>query len=107
MQALNPKAPLTTLLGFFWILLTIFLFLGLSVLVFVTPRFPLAMGVIRTTGRSGLWVTLLPTLVGAAGRSLEERGTGSLACRGLFVILVADNIKRFTECVECQTVFLY
>ena len=38
---------------------------------------------------------------------LEERETGSLARGGLFVVLVPDNIERFTGGVECQTIFLY
>lgn len=74
MQALKSKTPLTTLLGFFWSTLSILLFLGLSVVVFVTPRFPLAIGVFRTTGRTGLWITLLPTLVGLGGVLLWRRG---------------------------------
>ncbi len=74
MLALRPKTPLATLLGFFWIILTILLFLGLSVLVFATPRFPLAIGLLRTTGRSGLWITFLPTLVALAGVILWRRG---------------------------------
>lgn len=74
MQAFKPKTPVTTLLGFFWIFATILLFLGLSVVVFVTPRFPLAIGVLRTTGWYGLWITLLPTLIGLAGVVLWRRG---------------------------------
>lgn len=87
MQALKPKTPFTTLLGFFWIVLTILLFLGLSVLVFVTPRFPLAIGVLRTTGRTGLWITLLPALAGLAGVFLWRRarlGAGLLAAYSSF-----------------------
>jgi hypothetical protein len=87
MQALKPKTPFTTLLGFFWIVLTILLFLGLSVLVFVTPRFPLAIGLLRTTGRSGLWITFLPALVGLAGVLLWRRaklGAGLLTAYSSF-----------------------
>ena len=74
MQAVKIKTPLGTVLGFFWIVVTILLFLGLSVVVYTTPRFPLAIGVLRTTGRSGLWVTLLPTLVALVGVILWRRG---------------------------------
>ncbi len=39
----------------------------ISFLILRDPRFPLNLGLIRTTGRAGLWVTLLPGLVGVAG----------------------------------------
>jgi len=67
MCAVRLKPPLGTLLALFWIVVTIFFFLGLSVAVFRTPRFPLAIGMVRTTGRTGLWITLAPALVGVAG----------------------------------------
>ena len=73
MLALKLRTPITTLLAFFWIFLTILLFLGLSVAVFLTPRFPLAIGVLRTTGRPGLWITLLPSVVGLAGVLLRQK----------------------------------
>ena len=74
MGASKLKAPLETVLGFLWTLLTILLFFGLSVPVFVTPRFPLTRGGLRTTGRSGLWIALLPALIGLAGALLWRRG---------------------------------
>jgi hypothetical protein len=67
MCPLRPKPPLGTLLALFWIIVTILFFLGSSVAVFRTPRFPLAIGMVRTSGRSGLWITLVPALVGVVG----------------------------------------
>jgi len=44
-------------------LVTVLFFFGLSVAIFRNPRFPLALGFIRTTGRGGLWITFLPAVV--------------------------------------------
>ena len=68
------KVSAGTLLALFWICVTVILFFGLSVAVFVKPDFPLAIGVFRTVGRSGLWVTLLPTLMVVIGLILWRRG---------------------------------
>jgi hypothetical protein len=38
--------------------------LGLSVVIWGNPRFPLTLGAIKTAGRTGLWLTLVPTLAG-------------------------------------------
>ena len=48
-----------------WLASTVVYLLVLSVLVVDQPRFPLNLGLIRTVGRAGLWVTLLPALAGA------------------------------------------
>jgi hypothetical protein len=90
MLAVKRKMPLGNVLGFFWIALSILLFLGLSVDVFLTPRFPLAIGLLRTTGRSGLWITLLPTLVAVAGVFLWRKaklGAGLLTAYSSFWFL--------------------
>ncbi len=38
--------------------------LALSVVIWGNPHFPLKLGVIKTTGRTGLWLTLVPALAG-------------------------------------------
>lgn len=53
--------------------MTMFFFLGLSVAVLRNPRFPLALGIIRTTGRTGLWITLLPAMVALVGLIARTR----------------------------------
>jgi len=73
MRALKSNAPLGNILALAWISFTIFYFAGLSVAVSRDPRFPLAIGIVRTTGRTGLWITLLPTLVGLAGVIVWKR----------------------------------
>ena len=47
-----------------WSCLTIVLLLGISVLILGDPKFPLNVGIIKTSGRAGLWATLLPGLIG-------------------------------------------
>jgi hypothetical protein len=48
------------------------------------PGFPLGLGPIRTTGRAGLWLTLVPAAVGLAGVVLA-RGRGRLGPGLVFV----------------------
>jgi hypothetical protein len=47
-----------------WSAFTAVYLLIISVLIVRDARFPLNLGLIRTTGRAGLWVTLLPGVVG-------------------------------------------
>lgn len=48
-----------------WLACTVVYLLVLSVLVVDQPRFPLNLGLIRTVGRAGLWITLAPAFAGA------------------------------------------
>jgi hypothetical protein len=57
----------------FWILVSAFLLLGISVVILGQTNFPLDVGLIRTKGRTGLWATLVPALVGLAGLSMLPR----------------------------------
>jgi hypothetical protein len=50
-----------------WTLLTSIWLIVIAVLIFRLPNFPLNLGLIRTAGRNGLLVTLLPALCGLAG----------------------------------------
>ena len=47
-----------------WSAFTAVYLLVISALIFRDARFPLNLGLIRTSGRAGLWVTLLPGVVG-------------------------------------------
>jgi len=49
-----------------WTLLNLIWLFVIAVLIFREPNFPLNLGLIRTAGRTGLWVTLLPALWGLA-----------------------------------------
>jgi hypothetical protein len=76
-----------------WMILTVFYFLGLSVAVFRVPAFPLAIGLARTTGRTGLWITLLPAAIGGSGLLLfiarkAAFGAGLLAVYSAFWFLM-------------------
>ncbi|HEX9164213.1 MAG TPA: hypothetical protein VF980_21095 [Thermoanaerobaculia bacterium] len=53
-----------------WTTATIVMLIVISVLAAIQPRFPLNLGMIRTTGRAGLFVTLLPVAIGVAGMAL-------------------------------------
>jgi len=53
-----------------WTLLTAIWLTVIAVLIFRQPDFPLNLGLIRTTGRIGLLVTLLPALCGLGGMCL-------------------------------------
>jgi len=61
-------------LALLWIAVTICFLLGISVAVFANPAFPLNLGLIRTTGLTGLFATLLPAVVGIVGLALWRRG---------------------------------
>jgi hypothetical protein len=82
MKIMKRRISLGTLLAFLWIIVTMFFFLGLSVAVFRNPRFPLALGMIRTTGRAGLWITFVPAVVALAGLLAST-------WRGLSAVLLA------------------
>jgi len=47
-----------------WLAISTSYLLVVSVLIFGDARFPLNLGAIRTTGRTGLWITLAPAIVG-------------------------------------------
>lgn len=53
-----------------WSSFTIVLLLRISVLILGDSKFPLNVGIIKTTGRAGLWATLLPSLIGLAAVAL-------------------------------------
>jgi len=57
-----------------WSAFTIIFLLVLSVLILRDQRFPLNLGTIKTVGRVGLWVTLLPGLVGLLAVLLVQKG---------------------------------
>jgi hypothetical protein len=86
-QAPKMKASVGSVLALLWICITALFFLGLSVAVFADPHFPLAIGVFRTVGRTGLWVTLLPTLAAMLGLILWRRqkfGSALVSAYSLF-----------------------
>jgi hypothetical protein len=56
-----------------WSMLTIVYLLAISVLVLRDGAFPLNFGSIHTTGRTGLWLTLLPSLAGCVALLLALR----------------------------------
>jgi hypothetical protein len=47
-----------------WLAVSTIYLLVLSVLILGNARFPLNLGAIRTTGRTGLWMTLVPAIAG-------------------------------------------
>lgn len=51
-------------LVFLWTLASLMWLFVIAVLIFRQPNFPLNIGMIRTAGRAGLWITLLPALWG-------------------------------------------
>ncbi len=53
-------------LVFLWTLASLIWLFIIAVLIFRQPNFPLNLGLIRTAGRTGLWITLLPALWGLA-----------------------------------------
>ena len=55
-----------------WSLVTISLLFGISVVLMSQPGFPFNPGLVHTTGRPGLWITLLPALVGFSGVLLRR-----------------------------------
>jgi hypothetical protein len=75
-----------------WSAFTTLCLLTISVLIFRDARFPLNLGMIRTTGRTGLWVTLLPGLIGLIALLLvvlhARAGAFLLGLYSLFWIVV-------------------
>ena len=59
---------------------TIGFLLVLTVLIIAQAKFPLNIGVVRTTGRAGLFVSFLPALVGTVGLVMlwYKRATGAI-----------------------------
>jgi len=47
-----------------WLAISTTYLLIVSVLIFGDARFPLTLGAIRATGRTGLWITLVPAIAG-------------------------------------------
>jgi hypothetical protein len=86
MKITKLRIPVGALLAFSWIVVTMFFFFGLSVAVFSNPRFPLALGMIRTTGRAGLWITLLPAVVALAGFIVWKRKRLSAALLAAYCV---------------------
>lgn len=70
----SPKRTAVPLfLAAVWCVATLACLMVISALIVGQPRFPLNFGVIRTVGRAGLSVTLLPALVGLSGLLLLAR----------------------------------
>ncbi len=61
----------------FWTAGSATLLLVIAIGILTQPDFPLGLGLIRTTGLAGLWVTLVPAVVGLVGVGLV-RGSGRL-----------------------------
>jgi len=57
-------AKLRFALVFLWTLASFIWLFIIAILIFHQPNFPLNLGLVRTTGRTGLWITLLPALWG-------------------------------------------
>jgi hypothetical protein len=80
-----------------WIQLTAILLLVIAFGILTQPGFPLGLGAVRTTGLTGLWVTLVPAVVALAGVVLLRRrirlGAGLLAAYSLFgTAVVASSL---------------
>jgi hypothetical protein len=71
---------------------TIGFLLVLSALILAQPKFPLSVGMVRTTGRAGLLVSLLPALLGGGGlvllRSRRKAGALLVAAYSVFWAVV-------------------
>lgn len=65
-------------LAFGWTSISVITLLVLSTLILLQSRFPLNVGVIRTNGRVGLLVTLVPAAVAVGAMLRSSRRTGSL-----------------------------
>jgi hypothetical protein len=50
-----------------WIVVTALPLLGITLGILTEPGFPLGLGFIRTRGLTGLWVSLVPAVVGVTG----------------------------------------
>jgi hypothetical protein len=80
-----------------WIVATTLPLLGITLGVLMEPGFPLGLGVIRTRGLTGLWVSLLPAVVGLAGvvllgRSRRMAAGLILAYSVFWVVLLAGML---------------
>jgi hypothetical protein len=89
------RHPLTGGLARFWITGTAILLLVVAVGILSQPGFPLGLGVIRTTGLAGLWVTLVPAAVGLTGVMLLRApgwlGPGLVLVYSVFWSLVVGS----------------
>jgi hypothetical protein len=92
-------------LALLWSVVTIGFLLFVSILIVGNSRFSLNLGLIKTTGRVGLWATLLPGLIGLfavalvlTGSRLGARVLGlySLFWSGVFLVGLPSiwNAKR-------------
>ena len=80
-----------------WSVASAILLIGVAVMIIKQPRFPLNIGLIRTQGLPGLWVTLLPAVVGLAGvvlvRGRIPLGTWLLmGYSGFWAVVVATGL---------------
>ncbi len=78
----------TGALARFWATASAIFLLVIAVQILMQPSFPLGLGSIRTTGLAGLWVTLVPAVVGLAGvvltRASSRLGPGLVVLYSLF-----------------------
>ena len=84
-------------LALFWIAGTAIVLLVIALGVLTQPGFPLGLGLVRTTGLTGLWVTLVPAVVGLVGVVLVRRssrfgGGLTLLYSGFWAVLVASGL---------------
>jgi hypothetical protein len=79
MRVMTGRHVRSALVGLF-ITATIGFLLVLTILIVVQRNFPLNLGLVRTTGRAGLFVSLLPALVGTVGLALlrYKRAAGAM-----------------------------
>lgn len=78
MRAITAHEVRRSLVALFMVATIVFLIV-LTALILIQPKFPLDLGVLRTTGRIGLLITALPAAVGIAGLLLLwRRRIGSL-----------------------------
>jgi hypothetical protein len=63
-----------------FIAVTIGFLVVITILIVTQPKFPLDIGLVRTTGRTGLFVTAVPAMVGIIGLALlwRKRRVGSI-----------------------------
>jgi hypothetical protein len=80
-----------------WIVVTALPLLGITLGILMEPGFPLGLGLVRTRGLTGLWVSLLPAVVGVAGvvllRWSRRVGAGLiLAYSAFWAVLLAGML---------------
>jgi hypothetical protein len=82
-----------------WLAVSSIYLLGLSVVICGNARFPLTLGAIKTTGRTGLWLTLVPAIAGLAALGLllfrERAGAMALGVYCAFWIVVLAGVLPF------------